>query len=102
MFGQSTWAAWRGLKGFHNRKTIQCKSITNSKKKRLCLDSVNAKLYQKQLKIIRKVITKDCNQNKNPGLCKKKGKKAIRQVATKLIRLLQKSKKRRLKGLYRY
>jgi hypothetical protein len=102
VFSQQTWAAWRGLKGLHNKKTIRCKSITNSKKKRLCLDSINSDLYKRQIKIMRKVITRDCIHNKNKNSCKKKGLKAIRQVRIKLLRQIQKSKKRRLKGLYRY
>jgi hypothetical protein len=102
VFAQPTWAAWRGLKGLHNKKTIQCKSITNSKEKRLCLDSANAELYQKELGIIKRVISQDCPQNKNEDLCKKKGQNALHNVQTKLLRQMQRSKQRRLKGLYRY
>jgi len=102
VFSQQTWAAWRGLKGLHNKKTVQCKSITNSKKKRLCLDSANGELYKNQINIIKQVIMKDCVQNKNTDLCKKKGHIALNNVQKKLLRNKQRSNKRGLKGLYRY
>lgn len=102
VFAPSTWAMWKQLKSLHNKKNIQCKAITNSKKKRLCLDSANIDLYRKQLELIKRVITQDCPQNKNADFCKKKGQIALNNVQKKLARMLNRSKKRRLKGFYRY
>lgn len=102
VFDKANWASWRTLKDLHNKKSIVCKSITNSQKKRLCLDTNNAELYKKQLSILKRVLSKDCPQNKDVDYCRKKGQVALNHVQQKLTRLANRSKQRRLKGLYRY